>query len=156
VAAQDKWVHSEEKFTLLETLQEMVKNIRGILSTSGDFLKCLLRFRLITVFFVTVTHAYDCDPAELPYDCLLIVRQNFKEYFGPVFSERANFMFSQRVNPNFAGADMMRAVLPGVGKKKNAKNIVLKRPYHDEKDFYDKHPLLKKQCTELCFYPFNL
>ncbi|RIB12121.1 hypothetical protein C2G38_2101819 [Gigaspora rosea] len=49
----------------------------------------------------------------------------------------------------------MASIIPGFGDH-TARDIVLKRPYHNEEEFYAKHPRIKRQRTKLSFYPFDL
>ncbi|CAG8607148.1 9321_t:CDS:2 [Paraglomus brasilianum] len=153
MVAQDKLMHSAGTYKLHQVFEEIIKNTEAILYSPENILYHLVHYRLITVFFIT--QPYEGDPAELPDNCLLIASDNFEEYFGPVFSARAAFAFSQSLNPNFAEPRRMSAVLPGISEQ-TAKSIISKRPYYNEEDFYKKNSRIKKESTELSFYPFNL
>ncbi|CAG8812703.1 10508_t:CDS:2, partial [Gigaspora rosea] len=80
----------------------------------------------------------------LPDNCLLVAKENFGKYFGPVFSSRATFSLTEDINPNFSEPKRMASIIPGVGDN-IARDIVLKRPYYNEEEFYAKHPRIKRQ-----------
>ncbi|KAF9361116.1 hypothetical protein BGX26_005745 [Mortierella sp. AD094] len=92
-------------------------------------------------------------PTRLPFNdkvkedgCLVISRDNFKNYFGPVFASHANFALI-KLNPSFSEPDRMKECIPQVGDI-TAADIVDKRPFKSQEDFHkkvsrDKHGIEK-------------
>nr|CAG8493793.1 670_t:CDS:2 [Entrophospora candida] len=151
IIEQDKWDYNSEEFTLYQVLEESIKNIENILKSKSP--NGLLQYVPIMIFYTT--QPYYGDPSELPDHCLLIAKENLGTYFGPVFSSHATFSLTKDINPNFSEPKRMTSIIPGVGEH-TARDIVSKRPYHNEEEFYAKHPQLKRRCTKLSFYPFDL
>lgn len=151
IIEQDKWNYNSEEFTLYQVLEETIKHIKSILKSKSP--ENLLNYVPIVIFYTT--QPYKDDLSKLPDNCLLVAKENFGKYFGPVFSSRATFSLTKDINPNFSEPKRMASIIPGVGDN-IARDIVLKRPYHNEEEFYAKHPRIKRQCTKLSFYPFDL
>ncbi|CAG8822346.1 21584_t:CDS:1, partial [Gigaspora rosea] len=151
IIEQDKWDYNSEEFTLYQVLEESIKNIESILKSKSP--DGLLQYVPIMIFYTT--QAYNGDPSELPDHCLLIAKENFGTYFGPVFSSRATISLTKDINPNLSEPKRMASIMPGVGDH-TARDIVLKRPYHNEEEFYAKQPRIKRQRAKLSLYPFDL
>ncbi|RIB08321.1 hypothetical protein C2G38_2111413 [Gigaspora rosea] len=48
----------------------------------------------------------------------------------------------------------MASIIPGVGDH-TTRDIVLKRPYHNEEEFYAKHQRIKRQRIKISFLPIR-
>ncbi|CAG8508052.1 3412_t:CDS:2 [Ambispora gerdemannii] len=143
-----------QKFKLRQVLEESIKNCEGILEREYPLQKAKFPDNYVPVMLFFATQPYGDDLSELPDNCLLITKKNFEKYFGPVFSSRATFFLTQHINPNFAEPKGMCKTLDGVGEV-TAGEIVSKRPYSDEEDFYTKNPRVKITKI-LSFFPCDL
>ncbi|CAG8476378.1 14477_t:CDS:2 [Dentiscutata erythropus] len=151
IIEQECWDYNSQEFTLYQVLEKSIKNIENVLrSKSPDG---LLQYTPIIIFYTT--QPYSGDPSELPDRCLLIAKGNFSTYFGPVFSSHAMFSLTRDINPNFSDPERMGSIIFDVNDQ-TAQDIVSKRPYHNEEEFYTKHPRIKRQHIKLSLYPFDL
>ncbi|GBB87908.1 hypothetical protein RclHR1_01440023 [Rhizophagus clarus] len=156
---QCKYYRCSTYFTASELNGEYIKNLEGSIDTTGKLCETLSKCQHITIIFTIQPF----DDKILTNNCLIITKNNFKRYFGPIFASRATFSMTRDINPNFSDCSWMEN---GVGKV-TAGKIVKARPYLSEDDFYNKFSQAKrsiekyeKKNTEkkvkLDFYPFNV
>lgn len=158
---QDKHDYNSVEFTAKELDQEHSKNISGSHGAKEDVRRKLATFQHITIVFTTQPFN-----DQIAVDgCLVVSRDNFKDYFGPIFSSRATFALTKAINPNFSKLDRMIACLDGVGDVTGTE-IVENRPYKNQEDFFTKIPRAKRgiekyetenpgKKIKLEFYPFQ-
>jgi len=61
-------------------------------------------------------HDDTVNPDNLPDDCMLVCRQNFRKFYGDIFADRAAFAASNnKINVNTASWQVLQ-LLRGVGK----------------------------------------
>ncbi|CAJ0927373.1 21204_t:CDS:2, partial [Entrophospora sp. SA101] len=156
-AFQNKLSINAQQCTIKDFHKEINKNLESLYNSDGLFAD----YHIVTILFTT--QPFDGDVADLDEDFLLISKENFAAYFGPVFSTRAMLSITNDINPNFSGWDMIKNNIPGAGDLTTT-NIVSKRPYKSEEDLFNKHPRIKNAMDQfpsakrpkLSFYPFNL
>ncbi|GBC48487.2 hypothetical protein GLOIN_2v1656427 [Rhizophagus irregularis DAOM 181602=DAOM 197198] len=71
--------------------KEHIKNLEG---TTGELHKILSQCQHITIAFTIQPF----DDTILTNNCLIIMKSNFKEYFGPTFASRATFYMTKDIN----------------------------------------------------------
>ncbi|CAG8575804.1 3876_t:CDS:2 [Acaulospora morrowiae] len=160
---QAKYDYNSATYTLKDLFNEHIKNCESsAFNTTKQLFNQLADYRHLTIVFTTQP-IYEIVPYD---DCFIISRNNFEQYFGPVFSSRATFAFTKNINPNFSELQRMMECQPGVGDV-TAENIIINRPYKSEDDFFKKHNRAKRgkekhehenpeKKLKLDFYPFNL
>ncbi|PKY46480.1 hypothetical protein RhiirA4_402536 [Rhizophagus irregularis] len=71
----------------------------------------------------------------LQENCLVVHRANFKDFYGYIFSSRAEFSAANdKLDVNTA-EDFELRTIKGIGNE-TAREIISKRPYVDEEDLY--------------------
>ena len=80
--------------------------------------------------------------------------EDFKKHFGPVFSSRASFAITGDTNPNFWKKNRLKNVLDGISDT-SIGNVIQKRPYYSDDDFYKKNPGAKK-IRKMDYFPFDV
>ncbi|CAJ0838366.1 11318_t:CDS:1 [Entrophospora sp. SA101] len=156
-AFQNKLSINAQQCTIKDFHKGINKNLESLYNSDGLFAD----YHIVTILFTT--QPFDGDVADLDEDFLLISKENFAAYFGPVFSTRAMLSITNDINPNFSGWDMIKNNIPGAGDLTTT-NIVSKRPYKSEEDLFNKHPRIKNAMDQfpsakrpkLNFYPFSL
>ncbi|CAB5319224.1 unnamed protein product [Rhizophagus irregularis] len=93
--------HNEHEKNLLDSTSAL-KKVQDILS------KCQ---HIIIAFIIQPLENKISNP-----DCLIIMKSNFKENFGPIFASRATFYMTRDINPNFSDFSCMINQIPGVGR----------------------------------------
>ncbi|KAF9371256.1 hypothetical protein BGX21_005209 [Mortierella sp. AD011] len=158
---QDKFDYKSVEYTVESALGEHIRNISGTLNAEDNLRKKLVSYEHITIIFTT--QPFNDEVSDNGY--LVISSNNFQDYFGPVFSSRVAFALAGAINPNFSELDRMAACLYGVGPA-ISKDIVAKRPYESQEDFFTKFPRVKRSIdtfetkypgkkVKLDFYPFQ-
>ncbi|KAF9404097.1 hypothetical protein BGZ76_007119, partial [Entomortierella beljakovae] len=153
---QDKFDYNSD------LLSEHEKNMNNSKKAEKNLGETLASYRHITIVFTTQPF----DGNDVAKDCLVISKDNFKDYFGPVFASRATFALTRAINPNFSELSRMRTCLSGVGDV-TAGEIIKKRPYLSQEDFCEKMPRVKNSIMKyekenpgkkikLDFFPFQL
>ncbi|RGB29098.1 hypothetical protein C1646_767018 [Rhizophagus diaphanus] len=132
---QDKYDYNLAKYTLKDLCDEHIKNCISTANTTNQLFNKLAKYRHIMIVF-TVQPFCELVPYE---DCFIISRDNFEQYFGPVFSSRAIFALTKNINPNFSELKRMVECLPGT---------------KEGKEKYE-HENPEKR-LKLDFYPFNV
>jgi hypothetical protein len=159
---QCKYYRCGTYFTASELNGEHIKNLKGSIDTTGKLRETLSKCQHITIVFTIQPF----DDEVLTNNCLIITKNNFKGYFGPIFASRATFSMTRDINPNFSDCSWMENELPGVGKA-TAGEIVKARPYLSEDDFYNKFSRVKRSIekyeekntgkkVKLDFYPLDV
>ena len=90
----------------------------------------LQNYEPITIIFTTQPYR----GREKTSNILIVSKDNFKSYFGPIFSARATFAFTKAINPNFWEISRLQNTLEGIGEA-SIDNVIAKRPYIDENQF---------------------
>jgi hypothetical protein len=94
----------------------------------------LRNYEFITILFTTQPY----KETESISNILIVTKENFKDYFGPVFSSRATFAFTKEMNPNFWPVYTFKKTIEGVETIDSLNKIVKKRPYIG--CFYEENP----------------
>jgi hypothetical protein len=126
-------------YTAKDLNNEHRKNLLSSASTTKKLRNILSKCQHITIAFMI-------QPLEkkiLKPDCLIIIKSNFKEYFGPIFASRATFYMTRDINPNFSDFSCMINQIPGVGRV-TANEIIKSRPHSNEDNFYKKFSNIKR------------
>ncbi|PKY56726.1 hypothetical protein RhiirA4_448817 [Rhizophagus irregularis] len=138
---QNKYDDNSATYTLKDLLDEHDKNIDSSSNTTKNLFDKLAKYRHITIVFTTQPF-YEKVSHD---DCFIISRNNFEEYFGPVFSSRATFALTKDINPNFSVSQRIMECLPG---KVTAAEIIKNRPYKSEDAFFEKLQRAKRGIEE--------
>jgi hypothetical protein len=141
---QCKWDYGSREMTEKAVDDEDIKNLNGLISKVKEMYES---YELITIIFTTQPYNGLLEKTGV----LIISQNNFEEHFGPVFSSRALFFFTKVVNPNFWDVSRLKNTLEGIGEA-SIDNVIEKRPYINEDQFYEANPRAKKQ--KLDFFPF--
>ncbi|UZO15350.1 uncharacterized protein OCT59_006777 [Rhizophagus irregularis] len=141
IMVQNKWDYGSE-----EIKEENVskKNVKSIKRSN------LEGYETKTIIFTTQPYKGNKNLPEI----LIVSKDNFKSYFGPVFSARATFSLTRDINPNFWDINRLKNTLMGIGNA-SIYNVAAKRPYISEDHFYSVNPrAVKKQKLDL--FPFDV
>ncbi|RGB42311.1 hypothetical protein C1646_662393 [Rhizophagus diaphanus] len=137
-------------------------HILGSASATKKLWNILSKCQHITIAFMIQPCG---DPISTP-DCLVIMKSNFKKYFGPIFASRAMFSMTKDINPNFSDISWMINEISGIGKV-TASEIIKTQPHLSEDYFYKKFSRTKRSIVnyednkpgkkiKLNFHPFNV
>jgi hypothetical protein len=108
---QCKYYLSGTYYTAKSLMGEHIKNLEGSIDTTGELRKILSQCQHIKIVFTIQPF----DDIISTNNCLVIMKNNFKEYFGPIFASRATFSMTKDINPNFSDCSWMKNDLPGIG-----------------------------------------
>lgn len=151
ISTQDKWDYGAASIKENTWQKEFIKNINSLTESA------LSNYRVITIVFTTQRLDRNLEDApNLPDDCLLVTKEKFETYFGPVFSSRATFAIAAAINPNFSDLKRLQTIY-GVGDVTSAQ-IAQNRPYRNEEDLRTKIPCLKNRNIDLSgltYFPFG-
>nr|CAG8529578.1 7276_t:CDS:1 [Entrophospora candida] len=78
------------------SIKEINKNLESLYNSDGLFAD----YHIVTILFTT--QPFDGDVANLDEDFLLISKENFAAYFGPVFSTHTMLSITNDINPNLS------------------------------------------------------
>ncbi|CAB5359142.1 unnamed protein product [Rhizophagus irregularis] len=92
IMGQNKWDYCSVKMTESNVYKEDDKNLSGIEGSPE-----LQNYQPITIIFTTQPYRERKKTSNI----LIVSTDNFKSYFGPIFSARATFAFTKAINPNF-------------------------------------------------------
>ncbi|PKY30519.1 hypothetical protein RhiirB3_447640 [Rhizophagus irregularis] len=144
---QCKWDYGSRDMTEKEAVDdEDIKNLDALISNVKNMYE---GYELITVIFTTQPY----DGLKEKTGVLIVSKDNFDKHFGPVFSSQAIFSFTKAINPNFWDIDRLKNTLEGIDEA-SIDDVISKRPYINEDQFYDANPRAKKQ--KLVFFPLDV
>uniref|UniRef100_U9UTP5 Crinkler effector protein N-terminal domain-containing protein n=1 Tax=Rhizophagus irregularis (strain DAOM 181602 / DAOM 197198 / MUCL 43194) TaxID=747089 RepID=U9UTP5_RHIID len=92
IMGQNKWDYCSVKMTESNVYKEDDKNLSGIEGSPE-----LQNYQPITIIFTSQPYRERKKTSNI----LIVSTDNFKSYFGPIFSARATFAFTKAINPNF-------------------------------------------------------
>ncbi|CAB5359237.1 unnamed protein product [Rhizophagus irregularis] len=110
IMGQNQWDYGSKKMTEKNVSDEDEKNFNSVEHSE------LQEYRDITIIFTTQPY----EGSENLPEILIVSKDNFKSYFGPVFSARATFSLTRDINPNFwdiNSEDHFHNVNPGADKR---------------------------------------
>ncbi|RUS14602.1 hypothetical protein BC937DRAFT_93572 [Endogone sp. FLAS-F59071] len=137
IISQQKWDYDSAMITLNDIVTECNKNRKAIENAKDELRTTLKECRPITIIFTT--QPSKCTAAELPDDCLVVAKEQFEAYFGPVFASRAVFGMVGDINLNFSSPARIIKVVEGIGKA-IVELICQRRPYYDADEVIRKNP----------------
>jgi hypothetical protein len=141
---QCKWDYGSKKITESKVDEEDGKNLQNFYTAIDD------DYMLITIIFTSQPYTKEKqDPG-----VLVISKEDFKKHLGPVFSSRASFAITGDTNPNFWEINRLKNVFDGIGDG-SIGNVIKKRPYYSDDDFYKKNPGIKK-LQKMDYFPFDV
>ncbi|EXX74169.1 hypothetical protein RirG_053600 [Rhizophagus irregularis DAOM 197198w] len=105
---------------------------------------------LITIIFTSQPYKKEKHESGV----LVISKEDFKKHFGPIFSSQASFAIIRDANPNFWEKNRLKNVLDSIGDA-SIDNVIKKRPYYSDEDYYIKNPGAKKM-PKMDYFPFNV
>ncbi|PKB96867.1 hypothetical protein RhiirA5_367635 [Rhizophagus irregularis] len=144
IMVQNKWDYGSEEIKEENVSDENKKNVKSIKRSN------LEGYETKTIIFTTQPYKGNKNLPEI----LIVSKDNFKSYFGPVFSARATFSLTRDINPNFWDINRLKNTLMGIGNA-SIYNVAAKRPYISEDHFYSVNPrAVKKQKLDL--FPFDV
>ncbi|UZO07645.1 uncharacterized protein OCT59_027924 [Rhizophagus irregularis] len=144
IMVQNKWDYGSEEIKEENVSDENKKNVKSIKRSN------LEGYETKTIIFTTQPYKGNKNLPEI----LIVSKENFKSYFGPVFSARATFSLTRDINPNFWDINRLKNTLMGIGNA-SIYNVAAKRPYISEDHFYSVNPrAVKKQKLDL--FPFDV
>ncbi|PKK69605.1 hypothetical protein RhiirC2_780789 [Rhizophagus irregularis] len=118
---------------------EHEKNLLGSTSAPKKVQNILFKCQYIIIAFIIQPLANKISNP----DCLIIMKSNFKENFGPIFASYATFYMTRDINPNFSDFSCMINQIPGVGRV-TANEIIKSQPHSNKDDFYKKFRNVKR------------
>ncbi|CAB4420600.1 unnamed protein product [Rhizophagus irregularis] len=114
IAFQQKWYTTSQKFTIDDAVTECNKNKDAYKDVKDyDLRKFLEESRIVTVIFIS--QPFEGNPNDLPDDCLIIAKRNFRQYFGPLFVSRLSFDIVNHLNINSSEPKQIAERIDGVG-----------------------------------------
>ncbi|RGB38339.1 hypothetical protein C1646_8868 [Rhizophagus diaphanus] len=114
IAFQQKWCTTSQEFIKDDAETECNKNKNAYKDVKDyDLKKFLEESRIVTVIFTS--QPFKGNPNDLPDDCLIIAKSNFRQYFGPLFVSRLSFDIVNRLNINSAEPKQIAERINGVG-----------------------------------------
>ncbi|CAB5394946.1 unnamed protein product [Rhizophagus irregularis] len=129
----------------------VMEDVSGVfLSHNGVEHSELQEYRDITIIFTTQPY----EGSENLPEILIVSKDNFKSYFGPVFSARATFSLTRDINPNFWDINRLKNTIEGIGDV-SMDTVIAKRPYISEDHFHNVNPGADKR-QKLDFFPFDV
>ncbi|PKK62363.1 hypothetical protein RhiirC2_759666 [Rhizophagus irregularis] len=146
---QRKWDYVSKKMPKSKVEEEDEKNLKSFYTAVDDDDD---NYILITIIFTSQPSPYKKEKHES--GVLVISKEDFKKHFGPVFSSRALFAITGDANPNFWEKNRLKNVLNGIGDA-SIDNVIKKRPYYSDEDYYIKNPGAKKM-PEMDYFPFDV
>ena len=131
---QCKWDYGSIKMPESKVEGEDGKNLKNFYTAfdNDDYM-------LITIIFTSQPYIKEKQEPGV----LVISKEDFKKHFGPVFFSRASFAITGDTNPNFWEKNRLKNVLVGIGDA-SIDNVIKKRPYYSDDDYYRKIQGLKK------------
>ena len=137
IAFQQKWYTTSQKFTIDDAVTECNKNKNAYKDVKDyNLRKFLEETRIVTVIFTS--RPFKGNPNDLPNDCLIISKESFKHYFGPLFASRFTFDIINDLNINSAEPKRIANVIKGVGET-ISKVIYENRPYKSATEVIEKN-----------------
>ncbi|CAI2187878.1 11464_t:CDS:2 [Funneliformis geosporum] len=136
IAFQQKWYITSQKFTIDDAVKECNKNKNAYKDVKDDNLrKFLEEAHIVTVIFTS--RPFKGNPKDLPDDCLIISKENFNQYFGPLFALRLTFDIINDLNINSAEPNQIANVIKGA-EEVISKAIYENRPYKSATEVIEK------------------
>ncbi|CAB4487556.1 unnamed protein product [Rhizophagus irregularis] len=143
---QCKWDYVSIKMPESKVEEEDEKNLKSFYTAVDDD----DNYILITIIFTSQPYKKEKHESGV----LVISKEDFKKHFGPVFSSRASFAITGDANPNFWEKNRLKNVLDGIGDA-SIDNVIKKRPYYSDEDYYIKNPGAKKM-PKMDYFPFDV
>ncbi|GBC13851.2 hypothetical protein GLOIN_2v1709692 [Rhizophagus irregularis DAOM 181602=DAOM 197198] len=144
IMGQNQWDYGSKKMTEKNVSDEDEKNFNSVEHSE------LQEYRDITIIFTTQPY----EGSENLPEILIVSKDNFKSYFGPVFSARATFSLTRDINPNFWDINRLKNTIKGIGDV-SMDTVIAKRPYISEDHFHNVNPGADKR-QKLDFFPFDV
>ncbi|EXX56493.1 uncharacterized protein OCT59_015772 [Rhizophagus irregularis] len=141
---KNKWDYGSNKMTEKNVSDEDEKNFNSVKHSE------LHGIKIITIIFTTQPY----EGSENLPEILIVSKDNFKSYFGPVFSARATFFLTRDINPNFWDINGLKNTIKGIGDD-SINTVIAKRPYISEDHFHNVNPKADKR-HKLDFFPFDI
>ncbi|PKY38663.1 hypothetical protein RhiirA4_155763 [Rhizophagus irregularis] len=141
IMGQNQWDYGSKKMTEKNVSDEDEKNFNSVKHSE------LQGYKVITIIFTTQPY----EGSENLPEILIVSKDNFKSYFGPVFSARATFSLTRDINPNFWDINRLKNTIKGIGDD----SVIAKRPYISEDHFHNVNPKADKR-HKLDFFPFDI
>ncbi|PKC59404.1 hypothetical protein RhiirA1_540504 [Rhizophagus irregularis] len=107
IMGQNQWDYGSKKMTEKNVSDEDEKNFNSVEHSE------LQEYRDITIIFTTQPY----EGSENLPEILIVSKDNFKSYFGPVFSARATFSLTRDINPNFWDINRLKNTIKGADKR---------------------------------------
>ncbi|CAI2163645.1 12433_t:CDS:2 [Funneliformis geosporum] len=143
IGFQQKWYTTSKELTIDDIKDECNKNNNAFKHTKDrDLKKFLKKSIIVTVIFTS--RPFKANPKDLPNNCLVISKENFKQYFGPLFSSRLTFDIINNLNINSAEPKRIAEAINGIGEILS-KAIYDNRPYKSVNDLIEKNLTYKEQ-----------
>ena len=141
IAFQQKWYTPLQKFTIDDAVKECNKNKNAYKDVKDyDLKKFLEESRIVTVIFTS--QPFKGNPNDLPDDCLIIAKSNFRQYFGPLFVSRLSFDIVNHFNINSAKPKQIAERINGIGEV-ISEAIHKNRPYKNASELIEKNKTYK-------------
>ncbi|PKY35440.1 hypothetical protein RhiirB3_533186 [Rhizophagus irregularis] len=144
---QCKWDYVSIKMPESKVEEEDEKNPKSFYTAVDDDDD---NYILITIIFTSQPYKKEKHESGV----LVISKEDFKKHFGPVFSSQASFAITRDANPNFWEKNRLKNVLDGIGNVL-IDNVIKKRPYYSDEDYYIKNPEAKKM-PKMDYFPFDV
>jgi hypothetical protein len=136
IAHQQKWYTTSRTFTIDDAIKECNKNKNAYKDVKDNNLRAFLEgAHIVTVIFTS--QPFKGNPKDLPDDCLIISKENFNQYFGPLFASRLTFDIINDLNINSAEPERIANVIKGIGEA-ISKAIYENRPYKSATEVIEK------------------
>ncbi|PKY30145.1 hypothetical protein RhiirB3_447087 [Rhizophagus irregularis] len=140
---QCKWDYGSKKMPESKVEEEDEKNLKNFFYNGNDYMP-------ITIIFTSQSYIKKKQESGV----LVVSKEDFKKHFGPVFFSRASFAFTGDTNPNFWEKNRLENVLDGICDA-SIGNVIKKRPYYSDDDYYNKNPGAKK-IRKMDHFPFDV
>lgn len=138
IGFQQKWYTTSKELTIDDIKEECTKNKKAFETAKDVNLRNFLeKAHIVTVIFTS--RPFKGNSKDLPDDCLIITKENFEKYFGPLFASRLTLDIINNFNINSAEPKQITEVIKGVGDT-ISKAIYDNRPYKSVNDLIKKNP----------------
>ncbi|EXX50315.1 hypothetical protein RirG_271970 [Rhizophagus irregularis DAOM 197198w] len=138
-----KWDYGSKKMPESKVEEDDKKNLKNFFYDGNDYMP-------ITIIFTSQSYIKKKQESGV----LVVSKEDFKKHFGPIFSSRASFAFTGDTNPNFWEKNRLENVLDGICDA-SIGNVIKKRPYYSDDDYYNKNPGAKK-IRKMDHFPFDV
>ncbi|CAG8568538.1 4977_t:CDS:2 [Funneliformis caledonium] len=134
-----KWYITLKELTIDDIKTECNKNKKAINEMKdSDLKKFLEESHIVTVIFTS--RPFKGNSEDLPDNCLIISKENFNQYFGPLFASRLTFNIINDLNINSAELKRISEMIKGVGD-------ILSKVIHENRSYKSATEVIEKNPT---------